>query len=156
MALTKLALAEIQIADWERVGNDSQRALDHADRLPARERYYVEAVYYFFHGQLEEVIESNKKLLARSSPSTSRRETTLPWRTASSSDTRRRCPAGKNADADADADAVEGGAATSPWARGMNAMLSNEARASRPQARAIPIRTRAMRNQIPRPQMPRP
>lgn len=64
MALTKLALAEIRIGDWASVGNDSQRALDHADRLSVRERYYVEAVYYVYHGQLEKAIESNKKLLA--------------------------------------------------------------------------------------------
>jgi tetratricopeptide (TPR) repeat protein len=64
MALTKLAIAEAQIGDLAGSGNDTRRALDHADRLSARERYYVEANYYAYHGQHEKSIESNKKLLA--------------------------------------------------------------------------------------------
>ena len=46
LALTKLAVVEHNIGHWTRRDELAKRALEKADRLPPRERYYIEGFYY--------------------------------------------------------------------------------------------------------------
>ena len=70
MAFAKLATTESIMGDLEDPGNqaaaarDSQQAMDHSSRLPARERLYIEGGYYMDLGEIAKAIEAYTKLLA--------------------------------------------------------------------------------------------
>jgi tetratricopeptide (TPR) repeat protein len=46
LAMTKLAAAEGNVGHWERRDEFARRAVEHANRLAPRERYYIEGFYY--------------------------------------------------------------------------------------------------------------
>ena len=64
LALTKLAVVENNIGHWTRRDEFAKRALEKADRLPARERYYIEGFYYSHSDQtVGKAIDAYKKAI---------------------------------------------------------------------------------------------
>jgi tetratricopeptide (TPR) repeat protein/predicted Ser/Thr protein kinase len=64
MALTKLAVVESNLSHPLKREEYSKRALEHLDRLTARERYYIEGYYYSNKGdQLGRAIDAYKKAI---------------------------------------------------------------------------------------------
>ncbi len=64
LALAKLAVVESNTGHWDLRDQYAKRALDHADRLSPRERFYIEGYYYGNNdGTLNQAIDAYKKAI---------------------------------------------------------------------------------------------
>jgi tetratricopeptide (TPR) repeat protein/TolB-like protein len=65
LAMTKLAVVEGNVGHWDRRDEFARRAVEHADRLAPRERYYIEGYYYSLRDEtLPQGIDAYRKAIA--------------------------------------------------------------------------------------------